>query len=199
MNNDSAWVLIKKKVNVSDAFQAGELRQFFDDGLTCVDNGTYLAACLSFLAGIEMSLRLPLLFLHGKDIRTSYESKKDVPLLSNNLLRIASDTLGLPIELLRYEDEEMIQFHSNLKLDDYKNKVRIVKVRNNVCHGNLFNFVTESPEKSEYFKEGDEKGPGYFLGDIEREARKLEVIVLKWAAGYKVWWENYEKHHAKID
>jgi len=101
MEIDEKFRLFAKQHNSHWRIRFGEVDPFFTDGYACVAHGQYLAACLSFITGIEMSLRLPLLHARGLDIQQAWDPNTGVPLLSNELLVRASD-IDLPIKLLRY-------------------------------------------------------------------------------------------------
>jgi hypothetical protein len=129
-----------------------------------------------------MSLRLPLLHNLKLDIRDAWKSKEiGVPLLSNKLLRKAK-AIDLPVELLRFHrDPEDSEFLLNLQSDDRFQQAHIVRLRNNICHGNLHIFT----------KEEDGEGKIY-RSDIEKEARELEEIGITWSRDYGKWHSGLE-------
>jgi len=188
--------LFPKQHNSHWNIRYGEIEPFFRDGYACVAHGQYLAACLCFITGIEMSLRLALLHKLKLDIRDAWKSKEiGVPLLSNKLLREAK-AISLPVEILRFHrDPEDSDFLLNLQSDDRFKQAHIVRLRNNICHGNLNIFT----------KEEDGEGKIY-RSDIEKEARELEEIVIAWGQGYGKWHSDLENEtdgpdnaRAKID
>jgi len=129
-----------------------------------------------------MSLRLPLLHSQKLDIRDAWKSKEiGVPLLSNKLLREAK-AIGLPVEVLRFDrDPEALKFLLNLQSDDHVKQAHIVRLRNNICHGNLNIFAKE------------EGGEGrIYRSDIEKEAKELEEVAITWAKGYGRWHNDLE-------
>ena len=175
--------LFAKQHNSRWNIRYGEVAPFFTDGYACVANGQNLAACLSFIAGIEMSLRLPLLHAKGFDIRKAWDpDATGVPLLSNDLLIKASD-IGLPIKFLRYgRDPEESIFFNNLHSKQLGKRANIVRLRNNICHGNLNIFVEEKD--------------GIALvhnSEIEKEAKELEAVVTGWSKGFGEWHTMAEK------
>ena len=175
--------LFAKQHNSRWHIRYGEVAPFFTDGYACVANGQNLAACLSFITGIEMSLRLPLLHAKGFDIRKAWDpAGTGVPLLSNDLLIKASD-IGLPIKFLRYgRDPEESIFLTNLHSEQHGKRANIVRLRNNICHGNLNIFVEEKD--------------GIALvrnSEIEKEAKELEAVVTGWSKGFGEWHTIAEK------
>ena len=178
MNTAEKFRLFAKQHNSRWHIRYGEVGPFFTDGYACVAHGQYLAACLSFITGIEMSLRLPLLHQNGFDLRQAWKRKQDtgVPLLSNELLLKAS-AIGLPVKLLRYgRDPEESIFVQNLLSNDPEKQANIVRLRNNICHGNLNLFVEE--------KDGV---PMVHNSTIEKEAKELEAVVTAWSYGFGGW------------
>ena len=142
-----------------------------------------LSLPLSAKKAIEMSLRLPLLHAKGFDIRKAWDpAGTGVPLLSNDLLIKASD-IGLPIKFLRYgRDPEESIFLTNLHSEQHGKRANIVRLRNNICHGNLSIFVEEKD--------------GIALvrnSEIEKEAKELEAVVTGWSKGFGEWHTIAEK------
>jgi hypothetical protein len=175
MDTDKKIMIWAAQHNFNHHFIAGELTPFFKDGARALHCEAYLAACLCFLTGIEMSLRLPLLFKHGKDIRTAGKIDVDIPLLKNDLL-LKAKKLGLPVHLLKYPDEDLAKFNADLPKTSWQDQVKIVQMRNNLCHGNLNILVnTDDPES-----------PKIFTKDIECEARTLSEISTKWSENYNI-------------
>lgn len=176
MEIDEKFRLFAKQHNLRWHLRYGEVGPFFADGYACVAHGQYLAACLSFITGIEMSLRLPLLHARGFDIRRAWDQKTGVPLLSNELLVRASE-IDLPIKLLRYgRDPEESIFLQNLSCRTHAKQANIVRLRNNICHGNLSIFVEET-----------DGGPMVHNSTIENEAKELEMVAIAWGKGFGDW------------
>lgn len=174
--------LFTKQHNSHWQIRYGEVEPFFRDGYACMAYGQYLAACLCFITAIEMSLRVPLLHSLKLDIRDAWKSKEiGVPLLSNKLLREAK-AIGLPVEILRFHrDPENSEFLLNLQSDDRLKQAHIVRLRNNICHGNLNIFRKEEDGESKIYR-----------SDIEKEAKELEDIAITWAEGYGKWHRGLE-------
>jgi hypothetical protein len=180
---DEKFHLFAKQHNSRWHIRYGEVAPFFTDGYACVAHGQNLAACLSFITGIEMSLRLPLLHAKGFDIRRAWDTTgTGVPLLSNDLL-VKAGEIGLPIRLLRYgRDPKESIFLSNLLCEKHENRANIVRLRNNICHGNLNIFVEE--------KDGIAM---VHNSEIEKEAKELEAVVAAWTEGFGKWHTVAEK------
>lgn len=175
MNDLKKWKLFVKQHNTGLKFTYGEVKPFFDDGFTSFENGTYLAACLCFITGVEMTLRLPFLFENGLDISHAYKSNQ-VPLLNHGLLRRAK-AAGMPVEMLAYPDET--NFLSKIGSQKVEDRVRIVRLRNNICHGNLDIFVKGKAGNPDVKIVDNE--------DIKQEAIHMDRIVLLWADGFEDW------------
>jgi hypothetical protein len=170
MDVSQKWKLIVAQHNTGRKFSYGEVKPFFDDGFNAMSNEIYLAACLCFITGIEMTLRLPLLLRQNRGIDLGHLTDGS-PLMSNGLLREAKE-FGLPVELLAFPDE--LDFLSQIKSNE---KVKIVKLRNGICHGNLNLFVTDHIEL-EGVRVIDNR-------NIKQEANKLNDIVNRWANGFQ--------------
>jgi len=176
--------LFAKQHNSHWYIRYGEVEPFFRNGYACMAHQQYLAACLCFITGIEMSLRLPLLHSLSLDIRDAWKSKAiGVPLLSNELLRKAK-AINLPVEVLRFGlDPEISDFVLNLESDDRSEQAYIVRLRNNICHGNL-NFIVKE-------EDGERK---IYYSDIEKEAKELEKVAIAWAKGYGRWHDELKSY-----
>lgn len=127
---------------------ASEFHWFFVQGLDAIRFGFYVPGVSSLLNGIEASLRITISQIQSSDIATPEPSQYKV--LSNNLIKQA-DELGLPISLLALPGE--LDFRKNL-LTQKPNKidVEIVRLRNNICHGNIHEYInTERGPKDSFF------------------------------------------------
>jgi hypothetical protein len=112
-----------------------EVHWFFYEALKALKLELYLSACLSFIIGIEASIRVTQAQLESKGIVNHLEPAKT---LSNRLLNAAKSN-GLPVEILAFSSE--VDFDSKLlsKKPDLVN-AEIVRVRHNLCHGNILEF-----------------------------------------------------------
>lgn len=124
-----------------------EIHWFFTQGTQALKSELYLPACSSFIIGIEASLRMTLAALENKSRVKELDSKKT---LSNRLLLSAKEK-GLPIELLSFPGEGNFSTNLSTKGKTLRN-VEIVRVRHNLCHGNILEYVnTELGENNEFF------------------------------------------------
>lgn len=115
----------------------------FTQAFEAMKQELYLPACTGFITGIEASIRNTMAQVK-KPARV--ENVNDVSTLSNGLLREAQ-AKGLPIESLVFPGEE--HFEANLHT---KSHVEIVRIRHNLCHGNILEYVnTELGEDNAFF------------------------------------------------
>ena len=114
---------------------AAEFHWFFVQGVAAINNGLFVPGASSILNGIEASLRFTIAELENTDHR---EAPSPYKVLSNNLLLAAGD-LGMPVQDLAFPSETDF----NAKLASEKPNlvnVEIVRQRNNICHGNVFEY-----------------------------------------------------------
>jgi hypothetical protein len=124
---------------------AAEFHWFFVQGLDAIQHGLYVPGVSSLLNGIEASLRVTI--AQVTSIR-EIEELSPYRVLSNNLIRNAQD-VGMPIEALAFPHEA--DFLSKLASEKPNRiDVELVKQRNNICHGNIFEFINRDlgPENS---------------------------------------------------
>ncbi len=101
---------------------------------------------VSLLNGIEASLRITIEHIQSQEKAPPEPSPYKV--LSNNLLRKAEE-MGMPINLLAFPGEEdffeKLQSQKPNRID-----VEVVRLRNNICHGNIAEFINADlgPENS---------------------------------------------------
>ncbi len=126
---------------------AAEFHWFFVQGVDALMNGLYVPAVSSLLNGIEASLRVTI-----DQINNPIDELLDLSpykVLSNNLIKNARD-IGLPTSCLSFPTENEF----NNKLDSQKPNridVEIVRHRNNVCHGNILEFINRDLGKENSF------------------------------------------------
>jgi len=116
--------------------QAAEFQWFFVEGLISLEEELHLPGLLSLINGIEASLR----WTHRQITReenAGYEPERR-SLLNNRLLRDCHD-LGMPVERLAFNGET--NFLEKIRTNDQP--AEIVRTRNNVCHGNVFEYIQE--------------------------------------------------------
>ena len=165
MNNDISKKF-KKFVSVhnySFEIQGAETHWYFIEGAHAYKEELYLASLLAFFNGIESSIRATLMYInegYDKDVLSG-------KVLSNGLLKDAQK-IGLNIEILEFPNES--DFH--IKLLSKKTPVELVRNRNNLCHGNVFEYFKELPDTKEKF----------FTPECLKElATTIKVISEKWA------------------
>lgn len=116
-----------------ERLQAAEMHWFFVQGEQACEHDLYLPGVMSFLAGIETSIRFTMSQMDDVDIHNASDLG---PTLSNPLLRRAKEA-GLPIDLLAFPEER--DFADKLR---YKNPyVEVVRIRHDLAHGNTVQFV----------------------------------------------------------
>ena len=117
---------------------AAEQHWFFIQGHDAYVNRLYVPALSSLLNGIEATLRVTLHLLSmepGEDIRDISPYR----VLSNALIENAQEA-GMPVQYLAFNDEDDYFDKLSSKKPD-KIDVRIVRLRNNICHGNVMDFI----------------------------------------------------------
>tara|TARA_R110001606_G_C15374241_1_gene649835 strand:- start:1709 stop:2266 length:558 start_codon:yes stop_codon:yes gene_type:complete len=109
-----------------------DVHWFFQQGFEALKSELYLAACSSFIIGIEASLRITQAQVEKPEVVDELDPVKT---LSNRLLNDARAN-GLPIDLLAFPEEtdfsqKLATSRANLQ------NVEIVRIRHNLCHGNI--------------------------------------------------------------
>lgn len=124
-----------------------EVHWFFVQGQEALKQGLVLPACSSFLNGIEASLRVTMAQV---EVPARVEELDPVKTLSNRLIADAKSK-GLPVELLAFPGEH--DFSAKLaSVKPNVTNVEIVRVRHNLCHGNILEYVnTELGDDSAFF------------------------------------------------
>ena len=117
---------------------AAEQHWFFIQGHDAYVNELYVPALSSLLNGIEATLRVTLHLLH-KEPSDDIRDISPYRVLSNTLINQVKDA-GLPVQYLAFNDEtDFLDRLSSVKPN--RADVRIVQLRNNICHGNVMEFV----------------------------------------------------------
>ncbi|MFG0290645.1 MAG: hypothetical protein ACF8CQ_20895 [Rhodopirellula sp. JB044] len=114
---------------------AAEFHWFFVQGVSAINNGLIVPGASSILNGIEASLRFTIAQLENTD---QSEAPSPYKVLSNNLLLAASD-LGMPVQDLAFPSETDFKVKLASKKPN-RVDVEIVRQRNNICHGNVFEY-----------------------------------------------------------
>lgn len=123
-----------------------EVHWFFSQGSEALKQGLILPACSSFIIGIEASLRVTMAQIEKPALVEELDSTK---ILSNRLL-VAARAAGLPVNKLALPEEtDFIQ-----KLESVKPNIRnveIVRIRHNLCHGNILEYINKELGEDNYF------------------------------------------------
>lgn len=113
---------------------------FFIQAIKALEHDLYIPACSAILNGVEASLRRTVHQIEKGDdeiVLSPYQ------VLSNPLVSKARG-LGLPTEALAFPNE--IDFESKLSsTKPNRVDIEIVRVRNNICHGNVLEYISEVP------------------------------------------------------
>ena len=142
-NND---FIIPKKLTVFQRTKAtnffiiycGEptMHWFFVQAIDALEHDLYIPACSAILNGIEASLRIT---IHQLEKSEDISNLSSYQVLSNSLISKAKD-FGLPMQALTLPYE--IDFESKLaSIKPNRVDVEIVRIRNNICHGNLIEYI----------------------------------------------------------
>lgn len=131
-----------------ESLSAAEFHWHFVQGLTALRTELYLPGASALLNGIEASLRVTMHQLTSDPIGGPEPSPYRV--LSNVLLASAGEG-GLPVGALAFPGEDdFAEKLASPKKD--RRDVEVVRLRNNICHGNIFEFITpKSGEVDAYF------------------------------------------------
>ena len=137
----------KEKVFFIEQRLGAEIHWFFTQAVEALKNDLYVSACTSFLIGIEASLRFTMAQVEKPARVIELDSIKT---LSNSLLKSARES-GVPVEALAFPDERDFLQKLETKRPNLVN-VEVVRIRHNLCHGNILEFVnTELGEHNAFF------------------------------------------------
>lgn len=127
-------------------YLGAEVHWFFSQGSEALKQGLILPACSSFIIGIEASLRVTMAQIEKPAL---VEELDPIRILSNRLL-VAARAAGLPVNKLAFPEEtDFIQ-----KLESVKPNIRnveIVRIRHNLCHGNILEYINKELGEDNYF------------------------------------------------
>jgi len=116
--------------------RGSEMHWFFVQGAEALRKELYIPGVLSLINGIEATLRITIHQLAGKSFN---EDMSDYKWLSNNLINQGGDK-GMPILALAFPGES--DFIANLATTKPNRvDVKIVALRNDLCHGNVTPFL----------------------------------------------------------
>ncbi len=142
-----------------------EVHWFFHQGLAALKAELYLAACSSFIIGIEASLRITQAQVDNPSVVDELDPVKT---LSNRLLNDAGNN-GLPIELLSFSDETDFREKLASKRPNIQN-VEIVRIRHNLCHGNILEHRnSDLGQDNTFFTPECVRDLSYSLYEISKE------------------------------
>ena len=123
-----------------------EVHWFFSQGSEALKQGLILPACSSFIIGIESSLRVTMAQIE----KTAPIEELDPTRTLSNRLLVAARAAGLPVNKLAFPEEtDFIQ-----KLESVKPNIRnveVVRVRHNLCHGNILEHINKELGEDNYF------------------------------------------------
>jgi len=136
--------LVKARTFFSSYYGDASIHWFFTQAIEAIEHELYIPATSVLLNGIEASLRVT---IHQLKNHPDFSDLSPYQVLSNCLISKAKE-FGLPVKLLAFQDES--DFEDKL-ISEKPNRidVDIVKIRNNICHGNIFEYVEKVPETGE--------------------------------------------------
>jgi hypothetical protein len=131
-----------------ERLSAAEFHWFFVQGVDCMFNEFYVPAVSSLLNGIEASMRITISQIQNP--QNEFVELTPYHVLSNKLISSAKD-LGMSVEALAFPNEnDFLE-----KLQTSKTNlipVEVVRYRNNICHGNILEFVnTDLGRENSFF------------------------------------------------
>jgi hypothetical protein len=129
-----------------ERLHAAEFHWFFVQGIQAIRSDLYVPGVSSLLNGVEASLRVTLAQLATK---TPIQELSPYRVLSNNLIKNGQD-LGMPVEALAFPGE--VDFLAKLGTQKPNRiDVELVRQRNNICHGDVFEYVNRELGVENYF------------------------------------------------
>jgi hypothetical protein len=150
-----------------EALNAAEIQWFFVQGLEAIRTELYLPGVSALLNGIEASLRVTLQQV-ASEKRERFELSP-YRVLSNVLLNSAHK-VGMPVDALAFPGEG--DFFARLASQKPNRiDVELVRLRNNICHGNILEFIQVVEGTRDTF----------FTPECLREtAKTLLVVAFEW-------------------
>ena len=115
----------------AEHLKAAEFHWLFVQGEQAIASDLYVPGAASLIAGVEASVRSTLHRLDGKDVDDDQGAT-----LSNSLIRVAASR-GLPVQALAFPGETDLLF----KVQRREPYAEIVRVRHNLAHGNIMDYV----------------------------------------------------------
>lgn len=158
----------QEKVFFAEQGLGAEVHWFFTQAVQALKNDLYLPACTSLINGIEASVRIT---MHQVENPFQVEKLDPAKTLSNRLLKDARDA-GLPVEALAFPEEgdflEKLESRKPIQVN-----VEIVRVRHNLCHGNILEYInTDLGEDNAFFTPECCRELAYMLHKVSKEWAK---------------------------
>jgi hypothetical protein len=151
----------------SEHLRGAEFHWFFIQAVKALEHDLYVPAVSSLLNGIEATLRVTMQQISAPNVP---QEPSPYRVLSNKLIQDAH-THGLPVEKLAFAGESNF-FDKLISAKPCQVDVEIVRMRNNICHGNVFEFINREQGNGNHF----------FTPECLRElANSLLEISKKWA------------------
>lgn len=125
------------------AFAPSPFHWHFHQAYEALQKDLFLPGASGLLNGIEASIRTTLCELEGRPLDGDQGT-----VMSNRLLREAQDK-GINTSVLAFPDED--DFAEKVASNRREDAVRLVRVRNDICHGNFQGYVESHPEMGTYF------------------------------------------------
>ena len=125
------------------AFAPSPFHWHFHQAYEALQKDLFLPGVSGLLNGIEASIRTSLCELEGRPLDGDQGT-----VMSNRLLREARDA-GIDTSVLAFPDED--DFAEKVSSNNRADAVRLVRVRNNICHGNFQGYVQSHPEMGTFF------------------------------------------------
>lgn len=145
-NKNAPWG--QERNHFFETLCAAEFHWFFVQGVDAIRNEYYVPGVSSLLNGVEASLRVTIAQVLGAQNGEPLDELSPYRVLSNNLILNAQD-IGMPVEALAFPGEA--DFLEKLKTTKPNRvDVEVVRQRNNICHGDIFEFINRDlgPENS---------------------------------------------------
>ena len=180
--NISSWMSSRNEANdlaisFARSLRAPEFHWFFIQGAQAIQAGLYVSGLSCLLNGVEASIRVTMAQLE----QPQWQHDKLTPyrVLSNKLIRQARDA-GMPVEHLALPKEKDF----DIKLVSEKPNqvdVEIVRLRNNICHGNVLEYVNRDMGEASLF---------FTPECLRQESAWLLAVCRCWASALGTFREN---------
>lgn len=127
--------------------RGAEFHWFFVQAVQALEHDLYVPAVSSLFNGVEATLRVTLQQIADPHVP---QAPSPYRVLSNRLI-MEAHAHGMPVEKLAFAGEsnffEKLRSEKSAQVD-----VEIVRLRNDICHGNVFEFINrELGEENHFF------------------------------------------------